>query len=170
MYSTTCQREIKSKSECSCALGLPQLQGRQKPRILPLLWWCWLCCQTWVAQEAWSNRTLQLSYSTSRRSGRTETSYRCRFHFAREITYTYRSAIDFVLSILCAGHKIFRTWLYSQLSTCGHLAITDTPIIRTAAKSPAKINYRRLNEINFRYYGLSLLRTLTRGPEPGCPQ
>ena len=26
----------------------------------------------------------------------------------------------------------------SQLSPCGHLAITDTPIIRTAAKSPAK--------------------------------
>ena len=53
---------------------------------------------------------------------------------------------------------------YSQLSPCGHPAITDTPIIRTAAKSPAKINYRRLTEINSRYYGLSLMRTLTRGP------
>ena len=31
------------------------------------------------------------------------------------------------------------------------------PIIRTAAKSPAKIDYRRLTEINFRFYGLSLL-------------
>ena len=29
--------------------------------------------------------------------------------------------------------------------------ITDTPIIRTAAKSPAKTNYRRLTEINCRY-------------------
>ena len=28
---------------------------------------------------------------------------------------------------------------YSQLSPCGHLAITDTPLIRTAAKSPAKV-------------------------------
>ena len=50
---------------------------------------------------------------------------------------------------------------YSQLSPCGHLAITDTPIIWAAAKSPAKINYRRLTEINSRYYGISLLRTLT---------
>ena len=38
------------------------------------------------------------------------------------------------------------------------------PIIRTAAKSPAKTNYRRLTEINSRYYGISLLKTLTRGP------
>ena len=29
---------------------------------------------------------------------------------------------------------------YSQLSPCGHPAITDTPIIRTAAKSPAQTN------------------------------
>ena len=28
---------------------------------------------------------------------------------------------------------------YSQLSPCGHLAITDTPLIRTAAKSPTKV-------------------------------
>ena len=54
---------------------------------------------------------------------------------------------------------------YNQLSPCGHLAITDTPIIPTATKSPAKINYRRLTEINSRYYGLSLVRTLTCGPE-----
>ena len=53
---------------------------------------------------------------------------------------------------------------YSQLSPCGHLAITDTPIKRTAAKSQEKTNYRRLIEINSRYHGLSLMRTLTRGP------
>ena len=51
-----------------------------------------------------------------------------------------------------------------QLPPCGHPAIMDTPIIRTTAKSPAKTNYRRLTEINSRYYGLSLLRTLTQGP------
>ena len=45
---------------------------------------------------------------------------------------------------------------YSQLSPCGHLAITDTPIIWTATKSPVKINYRRLTGVNFRHYGLSL--------------
>ena len=43
------------------------------------------------------------------------------------------------------------------------------PIIRTVAKSLAKINYRRLTETNSRYYGLSLVRTLTRGPLQ-CPQ
>ena len=62
---------------------------------------------------------------------------------------------------------IFNWWtaypfVFSQLSTCGHPAITDTPIIRTAAKSRAKINYRRLTEINSWYYGLSLMRTLTQ--------
>ena len=50
---------------------------------------------------------------------------------------------------------------YSQLSPCAHLAITDTPIKRTAVKSQEKPNYRRLTEINSRYYGLSLMRTLT---------
>ena len=45
-----------------------------------------------------------------------------------------------------------------------HLAITYAPIIRTAAKSQAKINSRRLTVINSRCYGLSRLRTLTQGP------
>ena len=52
---------------------------------------------------------------------------------------------------------------YSQLSPCGHPSITNTPIIRTTAKFPAKTNYRRYTEIKSRYYGLSLMRTLTRG-------
>ena len=47
---------------------------------------------------------------------------------------------------------------YSQPSPCGHPVITDTPIIRTAAKSLAKINHRRLTEKHSRYYGLSLMR------------
>ena len=42
-------------------------------------------------------------------------------------------------------------FLYSQLSPCGHPAITDTSIIRTADKFRAKINYRHLTEINSRY-------------------
>ena len=41
---------------------------------------------------------------------------------------------------------------YSQLPPCGHLAITDS------SKIPGE-SYRRLTEINSRYYGLSLLRT-----------
>ena len=53
---------------------------------------------------------------------------------------------------------------YSQLSPYRHPAITDTPLIQTAVTSQANINYRRLTEINSRYYGLSLMRTLTRGP------
>ena len=42
--------------------------------------------------------------------------------------------------------------------------LADTPIIWTAAKSRAKINYRCLTEIISRYYRLSLMRTLTQGP------
>ena len=53
---------------------------------------------------------------------------------------------------------------YSQISPWGQLAITDTPIKRTAAKSPAKTNYRRLTEVDSHYYGLSLRRTLSRAP------
>ena len=53
---------------------------------------------------------------------------------------------------------------YSQLSPCEHVVITHTSLLRTAAKSPAKINYGRLTEINSRYFGLSLLRTLARDP------
>ena len=45
-----------------------------------------------------------------------------------------------------------------------HLAVTYAPIIRTAAKSQAKINSQRLTARNFRCYGLSRLRTLTQGP------
>ena len=33
--------------------------------------------------------------------------------------------------------------------------LADNSIKRTIAKSPAKTNYRRLTEINCRYYGLS---------------
>ena len=42
---------------------------------------------------------------------------------------------------------------YSQLSPCGHPAITDTPIIQTEAKSQTKTIYRRLAiiiKVNFR--------------------
>ena len=54
---------------------------------------------------------------------------------------------------------------YSQLSPFGYLSMTDTPIIQTAAtESQAKIIYRRLTEIDSRCYRLSLMRTLTRGP------
>ena len=58
--------------------------------------------------------------------------------------------------------KPLRNTVNSRL--VGHLTITDTPIKRTVAKSPAKANYRRLTEINPHYYGLSLKGTRTRGP------
>ena len=48
------------------------------------------------------------------------------------------------------------------------LPITNLPIIWTTTKSPAKINYRCLTEMNSCYYGLSLIRTLTCGPESVC--
>ena len=59
------------------------------------------------------------------------------------------------------GVAYYRKTNVQSLSPCGHPAITDTPIIRTADKFRAKINYRHLTEINSRYYGLSLQRTLT---------
>ena len=43
-------------------------------------------------------------------------------------------------------------YVYSQLPPCRHLAITDS------SKIPGE-SYRRLTEINSRYYGLALLRT-----------
>ena len=43
--------------------------------------------------------------------------------------------------------------------------LADTSITRTAAKSPARIGYRRLTEINSCYYGFSLRRALTCGPK-----
>ena len=49
---------------------------------------------------------------------------------------------------------------YSQLSPSGHAAIPEPLVKRTAAKSQAKINYRRWTEINSRYYELSQKRTL----------
>ena len=45
-----------------------------------------------------------------------------------------------------------------------HLAITDAPIIRTAAKSEPKRNSRCSTAINSRCYGLSRLKTLTQVP------
>ena len=53
---------------------------------------------------------------------------------------------------------------YSQIWPCEHPAKTVTERKRTATNSPAKTNYRHLAEINSRYYGLSLMRTLTQGP------
>ena len=48
---------------------------------------------------------------------------------------------------------------YSQLSPCGHLAIMDTPLIPTAAKSPAKVADVWLKQTptitDSRYYGLT---------------
>ena len=55
--------------------------------------------------------------------------------------------------------------LCRQLSPCGHPAIMNTSIVRTAAKSQAKINHRCLIEITSRYHWLSLMRTLTQGSD-----
>ena len=52
----------------------------------------------------------------------------------------------------CAATRLYVIAHYSQLPPCGHLTITDS------SKIPGE-SYRRLTEINSRYYGLSLLRT-----------
>ena len=57
---------------------------------------------------------------------------------------------------------------YSQLLPCGHLAITDTPIIRTAATSLAKKKntdvWLKKKKKKLRLLRLSLMRILTQGP------
>ena len=65
--------------------------------------------------------------------------------------------------LLIDSYSICLVCVYSQLRPCVHLAKTDILIIRTAAKSQAKVNHRCLTEINSRYYGLLLMRTLTQG-------
>ena len=48
--------------------------------------------------------------------------------------------------------------MHSQISSCGHLAITDTPLLSTGAEVPGNKNYRKI---------LPLLWTLTNyyGPD-----
>ena len=53
---------------------------------------------------------------------------------------------------------------YSRISPCGHLTITDTPLMRTRASPPAK-RIKKMTETNSRFYGLSLLGTLNLAPE-----
>ena len=67
------------------------------------------------------------------------------------------------LSIKRYGVAFMRMWISLLLvistelvQSTIHPAITDPPIIRTASKSPAK-------KIKSRYYGLSLMRTLSQG-------
>lgn len=49
-----------------------------------------------------------------------------------------------------------------KLSPCGHLAIDKENIIR---KSETLFTHLFLTEINYRHYGLSLLRTINRVPD-----
>ena len=58
--------------------------------------------------------------------------------------------------------SLWRTRTLDGYATNSRLA--DTPLKRTAAKSPAKTNYRSLTEINCRCYRLSLIRALIWGP------
>ena len=67
-----------------------------------------------------------------------------------------RHGRESAISYLCVCFSV--TWIqrYSQLLPCGHLILTCISIIRTAAKSRAKINYRHWTEINSCYYELDL--------------
>ena len=60
---------------------------------------------------------------------------------------------------VCGGHG-----LSMDIQPTLALRTPRNAITRTATKSPAKTNYRRLTEINYRYYRLSLMRTLMWGP------
>ena len=67
-----------------------------------------------------------------------------------------------VLTLLLVSVSSF---LQCNHSNTVNSRLVDTSLLRTAAKSYAKINYRCLTEINSCYYGLSLLQTQTQGPE-----
>ena len=54
------------------------------------------------------------------------------------------------LSAVGLSLAVVQYTLCSQLLPCGHPAIMNTPLIWTAAKSPAKTNYRHLTEVNSR--------------------
>ena len=54
--------------------------------------------------------------------------------------------------------------MYTQQKVAGTVNAADTLIIRTPAKSQARINYRRLTEINSCYCGLLLMKRLSHGP------
>ena len=55
-------------------------------------------------------------------------------------------------AVLSNNFEVIETH-YGQLSPCRHLAkyIADTPVIWSAAKSPARINYGHLRDLNSRY-------------------
>ena len=86
--------------------------------------------------------------------------------FARSLARPSRSALVRSRLALTVALRAQKLDLWASLSHCGYPAITDTP--RTVAKSPAKTIYRHLTEINSHSYGLSLKRTLTRGPYSVC--
>ena len=119
--------------------------------------------KTWTLKKCQAN---EFSKTTNYRllacSKRSDSGERCEVKNAMKVEGDWgercSSSLAFIFSrsfLLCTAPH------YSQLSPCGHPAITDTPIIRTADKFRAKINYRHLTKINSHYYGLSLQRTLT---------
>ena len=85
------------------------------------------------------------------------------------LTFNFSPRVIFFWVAIFAHNSIFHSfYLPSEGSTvnyrpCSHPAITDTPIIWTAAKSQAKVDHGCLTEINSRYYGLSLMLLLTQG-------
>ena len=63
----------------------------------------------------------------------------------RDKVYTLK-----VILLVILSRRLGVSYMYSQLLPCGHLAVEDAPIIQTAAKSLAEINYRHLTEIDSR--------------------
>ena len=65
-------------------------------------------------------------------------------------------------------HQWSQNCLHLNLNTVNS-CLTDTLIMQITAKSPAKINQNRcLTDIDSRYYGLLLKRTVSQGPYSVC--
>ena len=101
----------------------------------------------------------------------------CEIHLIQTLSSVCSTSL--LVRILMTSFTTF-SWLFVQIN---QKIIQSTVVLRTpryylhdlytliiwmAAKFVAKINYRRLTEINSHCYGLSLLRTLTHGPEGVC--
>ena len=76
------------------------------------------------------------------------------FHNLHSRDYMFRLSAALLLKGV-----VIRIYGYSHFSPCRHLVILDTPLIWTAAESPAKIIDFRLKETSFCTDFRSLLQT-----------
>ena len=86
-----------------------------------------------------------------------------RFFFTLKYSFTQCSSMELQIPYTTVSYFNCQAYLkvyeYSQLSPCGHPAITDTPLLRTVCKSPAETTMKcieiTLAITDSRYYGIA---------------